>query len=78
MVHDGRPNAHVEMLSEEIAGVLAVTYLLSLVFTLGTASGASPATVASSVATFTPSTSILGSGGLALGGTFATANIQQF
>ncbi|WP_426566602.1 beta strand repeat-containing protein [Angustibacter sp. McL0619] len=50
----------------------------TLTVTLGAASGVSPATVATSVVTFTPSTVIRNSSGLAIGGVFTTADIQQF
>ena len=50
----------------------------TLTVVLGTASSASPATVASSIVTYTPSTALRNGGGLAMGGTFATLAMQQF
>ena len=50
----------------------------TMTVTLGTTAGVGAATVASSTATYTPSTSVLNSDGLALGGTFATAAVKQF
>jgi hypothetical protein len=49
-----------------------------LTITLGQVSGTGPATVASSVATYTPVTTALNPNGVPVGGTFATANVKQF
>ncbi|GAA4352958.1 beta strand repeat-containing protein [Angustibacter luteus] len=50
----------------------------TLTVTLGAASSTSPTVVPSSAVTFTPSTVIRNSGGLAIGGTFVTGTMQQF
>lgn len=50
----------------------------TLVITLGATASTSPATVASSAAVYTPSTAILSTGGLPLGGTFTTPTTPQF
>ena len=49
-----------------------------LTITLGQVPGTGPATVASSVATYTPATTALNPSGVPVGGTFATANVKQF
>jgi hypothetical protein len=49
-----------------------------LTLTLGAPSAAAAGTVASSALVYTPSTSQLAVGGLAMGGTFTTANTPQF
>ena len=54
----------------------AATKTLTVV--LGARSGAVSAPVASSIVTYTPSTALKNGGGLSMGGTFATANLQQF
>jgi hypothetical protein len=50
----------------------------TLTITLGATGSASLGTVGSSIVTYTPSTAIQNSSGVALGGTFATAALQQF
>ncbi len=49
-----------------------------LTITLGQVSGAGPATVATSAATLTPSTSALNTSNTPIGGTFTTTNVKQF
>ena len=49
-----------------------------LTITLGQVTGAGQATVATSIATYTPSTSVLNVSGVPTGGTFVTANVKQF
>lgn len=44
----------------------------------GQSTGAAPATVASSVATYTPSTSVLNTNSVPFGGSFLTGNVAQF
>jgi hypothetical protein len=50
----------------------------TLTITLGATGSGALGTVTSSVATYTPSTAIQNSAGLSMGGSFATANVQQF
>ena len=50
----------------------------TLTVVLGTPSGAVSVAVPTSIATYTPSVALKNAGGLSMGGTFATANLQQF
>ena len=50
----------------------------TLTVTLGATASTSLGTVASSTAVYTPSTAVVSTGGLALGGTFSTGPVQQF
>jgi len=52
--------------------------LNQLTITLGQVSAAGPATVTSSIATYTPSPLILNPSGVPTGGTFVTASVKQF
>ena len=50
----------------------------TLTIVLGARSGAVAAAIASSAVTYTPSTSVTNSNGVAEGGTFTTATVKQF